>query len=497
MGIIRRQGIQSAIIIYAGFALGAFNLLLLFPSVLTYEQIGLLLLFVSLAKIIFGFSGLGIVAVINKFFPYYDAYLEKKENDLLFISITVPMLGFAGASAFVFFFKDYFIQKSIQNSALLADYYYLILPFTFFFMLFSIFETYAATRLKTVVPAFIREIGLRLISAGLVTAFHYELISFSVLVLNYTFLYAPLTVLLVVYLIWLKRIYIVTKISKVTKRLGSKMFTYGAYVYGGVLIVALAENADTLIIGSLAGLGSVAVYQMGHFITTMIQVPYRSISAISSPVIAQAWKDKDLKLIENLYQKSSLNLLLAAFLLFGLIWVNLDFLFFVRGEEAFKEVKWVIFILGLTRILDLGFGLNSEILNNSKYWRFNFFSYIILVLLFLPANYFLVKQFGITGSAVANLLSYMGFNITRYVFLWQRCGLQPFTATTIKALLLFVFSLIIHEILAIQSAPFVNLTLNTLLFLITFAVPAWFLNLSPDVKQFAKQVYEKLSIKRS
>ncbi|HCS19761.1 MAG TPA: hypothetical protein DIW47_04215 [Bacteroidetes bacterium] len=489
MGIIRRQGIQSSVLIYTGFALGAFNILVLFPRFLTQEQAGLIFLFVALSKIILGFSTLGTIPTMTKFFPYYKAYLPKGRNDFLFASFVLPLIGFTITTIALLVFKDFFIRKSIEKSALFLDYYYWIIPFSFLFIVFSILEVYSSTNYKTIFPTLLREIGVRAATTFLILAFIAGVIGFPLLIVGYSLMFGVLSLLLLGFLRYRNELDLSFSFSKVTRRMKGSIFSYSSYIYGGVIVAALAENADVLIIGGIAGLANVAVYQTGHFVATIIQVPYRSIAAISSPMLSQAWKDRNIKLVDTIYKKTAINQLLAALFLFGLIWVNMDLLLALLGDN-FNGVKEVIFLLGITRVIDLGFGVNSEILNYSKHWRFNFFSYIILVVLFLPATYLLVKEFGFIGSAVANLLSFFLFNAIRFLFLWLKLDLFPFNWKTMALIFIGLFA-IICTIFIETNYLYLNCFLKSACFLLLFLVPVWLFQISEDVNQFIRQLRDK------
>jgi hypothetical protein len=52
MATIRKQSIYSSIYIYAGFAIGAFNVLFLFPKFFTPEEFGLTRILMDIALIL-------------------------------------------------------------------------------------------------------------------------------------------------------------------------------------------------------------------------------------------------------------------------------------------------------------------------------------------------------------------------------------------------------------------------------------------------------------
>ncbi len=491
MGVIRKQGISTSLLIYFGFALGAFNILVLFARYLSQEQAGLIFLFVAVGKIVLGFASFGNTSIMNKFFPYYKTYLRKDENDFLTVSIILPVLGILLSTLFLNLAEGLVLQKTLEKSPLFASYYHWIIPYSALLILYTALETYSYTNYKTEVPSFLREVVLRLITSLLVILLFFKVLSFSGLVAAYSLIYLVLILSLLFYLKSHDLLRFQFSFSKVTRRLKGKMLLFGSYIYGGLIISALAENADTFFIGSLAGLGSVAVYQTGHFISTIIQVPYRSLSAIAAPVISQAWKDKDLNLIQDIYKKTAINQLLAALLLFGGIWVNIDFILEVLGEN-YEGVKEVVLLLGIARIIDLGFGQNAEILHNSKYWKFNFLSYVILVLTFLPTNYFLIKAYGIQGSAISNLASFTLFNLVRYVFLWVKFGFQPFNMKNLWSLIFAALSVFLSSQLGLTGSIWLNLFLQSAGFFLLFSALVLGFGLSEDVNLLLKQSWNRI-----
>ena len=76
MGIIQKQSIQSTIIIMIGFAIGAFNMILFAPKVLTAAELGLTRIITDAGLTLSTMCTLGSIPVIYKFFPFYKSYLK-------------------------------------------------------------------------------------------------------------------------------------------------------------------------------------------------------------------------------------------------------------------------------------------------------------------------------------------------------------------------------------------------------------------------------------
>jgi len=94
------------------------------------------------------------------------------------------------------------------------------------------------------------------------------------------------------------------------------------------------------------------------------------------------------------------------------------------------------FFIGLARVVDMGTGVNGQIIATSTFWRFDFISGLILAGLTLPLNYLLAKKWGMTGPAIADIFTFSIYNGIRCIFLYRKFKMQPFTIQSLYTLLL-------------------------------------------------------------
>lgn len=489
MGVIKKQSIQSSIIIYIGFALGAFNVLFLFPKYLSPEQIGVSRILFSFATLMANFSLLGLPNVMMKFYPYYKDRLTDKKNDFLFISFTVLTIGLSITLTVIWLFKPYFVRKFGAKSPLFIDYFDLCYILIIGLAVYNLLEIFCKNNLKTVVPNFVREIGFRvfiLISTFLLVAGVYN---FSIFMQSYVIYYLIAAVGLVLYLSYLKKLNIVPSISSITKKLKLHMLNYGAFFYLAGFVFILAGEVDNIFIGSISGEKYVAVFSIATYIATFIQVPQRSMNIIASQVIANAWKNKNLKLIEDVYKRSSITQLTIGMALFFMIWFNIDSLFeLMPNGNIYKEGKYIILLIGITKIIDMGTGVCHEVLNTSKYWKTNFVMAVVLVTLSIICNYFLVKNYGILGSAYANLIAFSSYNIARVLFIYFKLKFLPFTKETLYILFFALLTLMINYIIPTIENLFLSVAIKTLIVTLIFIVPIFVLKISKDLNEMLTKV---------
>ena len=89
-------------------------------------------------------------------------------------------------------------------------------------------------------------------------------------------------------------------------------------------------------------------------------------------------------------------------------------------QAEYKVVLDVFLFMGLMRIVDMGTGVSGQIITTSTFWRFDFITGVILLVIMLPLNWILTMRLGLIGPAVANLISFSIYNFIRYLFLLRK-----------------------------------------------------------------------------
>ena len=496
MSTIRRQAIISSLLIYVGFAFGALNTYLFTKDGLfTPEQYGLTRAFIVMGQFFYGFAGFGLASVLYKFYPYYKDNVPAQKNDLLTLALIGSVIGFILTASGGLIFQSLVVQKFVAKSPMILQYYYWVFPFTFFLLFFSLLEAYSWSIGKTIIPNFLREAGFRVSTTILIVVFILTGKNFDLFIKLFSLLYAISFFALLIYLIRIKEFKIVTEISRVTKKFKKKMLTLMAYVYGGSLVSIGAQSVDFLAIASFRGLQYGAVFDFSSYLANVIQVPQRSLISISIPVLSRAWKDKDMATIDRVYKRSSLNLLLVSIFIFTLIWINYDNAVAALGLNAiYREGKWVVFLLALKNIIDMGTGVNGQIIGTSVHWRFDFFSGIILLLLAVPLNILLVREYGIIGSAVSNFAAYAIYNTIRIVFLKRKFNLLPFTKKTAWVILHGTACFLLIHFLFQNMSGLAGIVVRSVAFVAIYASTAVWLQLSPDINPVLETVKSRLGL---
>lgn len=501
MSQVRRQSIISTIFVYAGFFIGFINTFLFTRqgSAFSTSEYAITGIFIAVGNLMFAFANLGMVSVVYKFYPYYNDNLSRKKNDLLTWTFLISFIGFAFVIIAGIVFKDLVIQKFGANSPLFLKYYAWIFPFGFSILLFSMLEVFAWNIRKSIFTTFLRELLFKLLTLALIflISFHW-IADFDTFIKLYAFTYGITALILLGYLIWNREIHITFTISRVTKRFYKKMVSMATLIYFGGTIYMIATFVDTLIIMSVLGEAEAGIFALGSVVAGLVQAPQRGAIAASIPVLSKAWKDKDFKKINLIYQRSGINLLIASLGIFLIVWLSYgDAVVTFKLKPAYLQSIWIFFFLGLARVIDLGTGVNSQIIGTSTFWRFEFVSGMILLALAVPLNYMLVKEFGIIGAGYSNLISLAVYNSIRLAFLKRKFNMHPFSYKTIYTVLAAVVSYVACYYLFISLHGLAGIFLKSLVFTILFGGAVIYFDLSPDILPVIDTIKKRMGFGRN
>lgn len=482
MAGIRKQTIQSSLIVYFGFAVGAFNTYLYTKNgSFTQEEYGVTRLFINFAQNFFAFASLGSLPVLYKFYPYYKDNLPDKKNDLLTLVCLTALTGCILVSACGIIFEPYVVRKFSEHSSLFLPFYFLVFPFSIGFLVFSVFESYAWALQTSVITNALKETVLRIITTLFIVLFYFRLINFNQFMYLFSSLYIIIAVVLIIFLWKTNRLHFTFSISRVTKKFYKKMLGLQLFVFGGVCINAVAITISDLLIASKQGLADAAIFSLAVYVANFIEIPQRSLISISTGVLSRAWKDKDFETINRVYHRSSINMLLLAIFVFGNVWLNVaQGINVLHIQNEYAEGLGVVLILGIAKIIDAGTGVNSVIITTSTLWKFEFYTNVVLLALRIPLAYFFIEKYGIIGPAYAEIISQVVYNFIRYDFLRRRFGMQPFNTETLYTVLLGVTAVAATYFIFSGMEGWMGIIIRSALFSGILIAGIFLLKLTPD-----------------
>lgn len=492
MGQIKNQAIKNSLVSYLGASIGFINFILLLPYVFSPEQIGLTRLLQNSASLIVPFAELGIISVVLRYYPIYKADTNQK------FSFIYSCLGTAFIGFFIFSCSYVLLKKElsllfIEKSPLVLEYYYYIIPLVFFIAFTGILEAISNSLYKTVFPNFLREVLLRVAVSVLAILFVMNAIDFDEFIRAFVWTYCFPFILLILYLYRLKEISINFKFISIPMATLKDMATYGIFVLLGSTGHLLVSYIDTIMLGAFVGLEETGIYVTAFYMAVVIEIPRRSIRQIVVPHIADAWGQENTQKINDIYSKTSINQLIIGSLIFLGIWVNIDSIFqLMPNGEAYSAGKFVVLYILISKLIDMGAGVNGEIIALSPQYRFNMYSILILAGLAIVTNLIFIPLMGINGAALATVISLFLYNFVKYIFIKTRFQLDPFNLNTLKVLIIGGSCLLFINFIPEIYNPYWSIFIKSLIITLTFTTPIYFLKVSEDANNLVDSFFKTL-----
>lgn len=487
MSKLRREGIWNTVISYGGILIGYVNTVLLFPNFLDEEQVGLTRLLISIATMFAQFSALGFVNMSGRYFPYFRDK-EKQHHGFLFLLLAVPILGFT-VITLLFLLGKPLVLDYYQESPLIADYFYYLIPLSFFTLVFMLFTAYLRSLYKTIVSSFAQDFLQRILITLLITAYAFGGMPFHTFVLLYIGINSALALVLILYTLWLKQLFIWPSFKGLRNFPIKEMLYYGLFTFMGNISVTLIKNIDQIMISSYS-LSDNAIYTTAFFMTSAIITPGLAIFKIAFPQVADYWKDKDMAGMERLYKQTTVINLIIGLLLFIGIWANLDSLYSFM-PESYRDGRYVVLFLAMARLVDLATGLNGIILATSDKYRWDLLFNISLAILTIGTNYYFIPLYGINGAAFASMLSFMTINFLRLFMVQWLYKIQPFAWSTVSILVIAAVALGASYLLPFVWNKYVDMAVRSLMIVLIYGGLMIGLKIFPEMNAW----FQKLILK--
>lgn len=423
MGLIIKQSLRGSVWSYLGVALGFVTTTYLYTEYLTPEVVGLFGLLVSISSISAGLSSLGMNSVTARLFPYFRD--EENGHNGFFLTAIIPQI--VGFVVFVIVFlvlKNSITANNIEKSPLFAQYVYLVIPISFFLLVFSFLDTYIRMLYNAVLGIFLKEFSQRVLIFLIVLFYVFKLISLNQLIICYAIAISFKAIALLFYLLKKNKINLRPNWGFISKKLRKEIIDVALFSIATGMGSTIVFSIDKIVINQMLDLGNTGIYTIAFFFGTLVIIPSRPLLKISSTLIAEAWKRNDIKGIKEIYSKSCINQFIIGGFLFLGIWANIDNILMILGSD-YVQSKWVIFFIGLGYLFDMATGANGQIIGLSKDYRIALLFIVILIVLVLGLLYTLIPVWGITGAAIAIAVALFLNNLMRYIFLLRKYSMQP------------------------------------------------------------------------
>ncbi len=478
---ILKNTIKTSIINYIGIIIGVVSVLFIQTEILTEKEIGIIRLILDKSLLILPFFLFGISSVASRFYFYFEND-ENFYNGFITFLLGIPLVTLT---------TGYIISKLFNLSQNIAN-FQLLIYVLFFSLYILIFESHLSTKAKIIYPSFLRNILFRVIFLLILGLYYYEIIDYNKLLIFYTGIYFIHFSLLLIYFLKNLNYRFSINFSLFKHPAIKEIIPYSLFLFLGAGSGVLVTKIDTVMIEEITkSQAYVGIYTIALAIASFIEVPRRPILKLSLPILAKKIKEDKMDDVLSIYRKTAINLLIIGSIIFILIWFNLDLIFhLIPNGSIYAHGKYIVFFIGLAKLVDLAVGVNSEIILSSKYYKWNIFLMPFLGVISILLNYLLIKQFGYTGAAIATLFSFVLFNFFRTILVLVKLNLSPFTLNYLKVLPLMFLTFLLNYFFKTDSL-FLNSLLSITLVLLFFVLPIYKFRLSADFNKIINAILNK------
>jgi O-antigen/teichoic acid export membrane protein len=488
MGIVIRQSIRGSIVNYIGAFIGFLSTMFVVTKFLLPEDIGLYTVIFHVAVLFAGLAQLGTSSSILRFFPYFKDK-NKNHNGFFFYIVALPLIGCLIFIPLYLLLKEPIIAFFGRESQLFTAYFYWVIPLIVFLTFWAIFETYSNANMRIVFPKMAREVIIRLLLMAVFLLYGLHAVNRDEFISLFVIAHGIVMLVMFFYVSRIAPISLRHNFSFINKPLRKDIRNYTGILLLGTLGSLILGRLDLFIVSSELGFELAGVYTIALFMGTMVEIPARSITAISAPIASTALRENNLHEASRLYKKVSLNQLIIGGLIFVLIWINIDNIFkIIPNGEVYVQGKWVVFFIGLARLISMTLNFGGILITFSKYYRWTIVFTFVVAGIGIAANYLLIPKFGINGSAIAVLITVILSCAFQQWIVLRKLNSSPYTKGTLKMVLILLVLFAGNHLLPTFSNPFLDLALRTSIIGIIALSAIYFGKVSDDMSGVIREV---------
>lgn len=485
MGIVIKQSFINTLILFLGFAIGGLNVLFLYTHFLEEDYFGLITFLLSTANILLPLLVFGMQNTIIKFFSTYKTSQEQDSflTSTLFLPLFV-IIPLAFISAFLY---DSIANWISVENPLIKKYTYLIFIVAVFMGYFEVFYSWTKVQFKSVFGNFIKEIFARVCTSLLLFAVYVNWLTNEQFIYGIVIVYGLRTLIMKLYAFYIYRPKLIFKLPENIK----EILSFSGYIIIAGSASGILLDIDKFMIPQLEQIAHVAYYSVSVYIASVIAIPTRAMQQITSPITAKAMNENNMVEVEDLYKKTSLNLLIIGGLLFLLINININDVYAIIDKPEFSNGVWIVLIISCAKLVELSLGTGNAILVNSKYFKIYFYLSIAMAVSVILLNKWLIQLIGINGAALATFIVVFMYSIVKIVYILAKIKIQPFSLNTLKLLLSVLLLYVIFYFWNFNFHPILNIILNSTLIIIMYFLVMHKMKLSKDLNDLVLKFVRK------
>ena len=490
MGVIQRQAIKNNVVSLLGVAIGAVSQLLIYP--LDVELKGHLDGIASFAILLAPVLMLGMPTVMVRYLPYLRGRDETANaGQLLARSLAVATGALAVLCLGNVLLGDYFGV----GQGVLADGRWAIIGVAAALVYAGIFTSHLLNFHRIAIPVVFNNLLIKVGAPLLVLAVVYGILSARAADGGFVILYWLAVVGLVGYALRLGALRMGwgrLQLDGVTVRDLYGLATFSVF---GALGSRLAGQLDTVSINTLLGDVDTGVYAIAKYVMNVIIIPTVAINSITSPIVARAWRERDMAHLGYLYQESARVLYAIGGLIFVGAVVCMPYVYGLTPQLEIYRIGYAsVLFLGGAQLFDLVTSINGNLIGMTDYYRWNVGLVLVLGALNVFLNYLFIAVlgYGITGAALSTLVSLLLYNALRAGFVYWKMRLQPLTPSLLYTTLVLAGAGLAAWYLPLEARTSVQVIVRGGLLCLLFFLYLRFTNGVPPLRRLLTSGIDKV-----
>ena len=475
MGIVIKQTSRNIFTISIALVIGAVNTLYFYPEFLKDEYYGLVVFLLATSNLLQPLMSLGAQHTIIKF---YSSFNDKKSKDNFLSSIIfIPLIIILPVSFLVVQMHDTIGSFLSMQNPIIESYIWVIFLVSFATSYFEVFYAWSRVQLKSVFGNALKEIYPRVSVFILLVLVSLDIIEKENFVWFLTGLYFLRLLIMIIYSLSLYK----PKFSFILPENFKEIVSYSIYILLAGSAASLLIDIDKYMIPQKEAISQTAYYAVAVFIATVVEIPGRAMFQILNPMVAKAINTNDNKNLNELYQKSSTNLLIICGFFFLLINLNIVSFYELMNNQFYADAIWVVLIISIAKLIQMSFGCGPAILATSSFYKITLPFSISMAISVYFLNDYLIDLYGINGAAISTLIVLLIFTILKVLYIKVKLKIQPYNLNTIKIIVLISVLYFTLNSLKLNLYPLFNIIVKSVLISASYISLVYFLKLSKTI----------------
>ncbi|WP_309642104.1 oligosaccharide flippase family protein [Flavobacterium sp.] len=485
MGIVLNQSIKNTVITYFGFGIGAINALFLYTNFLGKSHYGMVAFLLSASNIMMPLMAFGVHNTLIRFYSKCETEIEREK--FLSFMLWMPLLLIIPITSITYFFYDEIAFYILKENPTVEPFLWLIPIIGICMGYFEVYYAWVKVHMQSVFGNFISEVLVRIIIMLMLFAVHWNWLTKDAFIYGLVVAYFLQFVVMKSYAMYVKMPKLQFKIPHNSK----EIFGYSFFIILSGSVAVLLMDFDKVMIPAYENISSNALYSVAIFIATVIAVPSRAMLQIIYPITAKLMSENKHDELQELYQKSAINLQVFGGLIMLGIFLNIKQIYLLIPGE-YSGGLLVVFLIGLSKFYDVILGNNNAIVLNTKYYRSVLLFGLLLVVMMIVLNMIFIPMYGIVGSALATLISVIVYNTIKLWFVVKKMDLFPFTKNTLRSFVIITLVFLTFYFWDFPFHPILSIVLKSILITLVYGYWNYKWLISVEINQVINNFIRRL-----